>query len=502
MKPLEVCETNYFINFVQNFTSGFFMIPNKTFLTTMLKLKYESYVNTLSDIFNVQQYLCISVEIWFVEMSVYVGIICHFLNENYHRNSYVLCYKQIEDYNDYKNIALVIKDVLARYKIKDENISFIVTDNTSNFGTIFSNFSHQCIDTTFASITNSNHSGAHSDEQYNENNNNETDDLLLGIQNIKHNWNFFNGLYLSSFLSIKTIKCSTYLLNLVVSFDVTKIGDMNFEQILHTTFKKLYSFWSRVDKSHEDFSIPTYFRWNTVYNSIKQLITKKQKAINLFNRLNISKLNDSEWLFLKEYCSILMSFHKIFDILQNEDNSYLGHVAPNIIKLYKSLIQKKKFKYCNPLCLKLIDNLKTRFYFLFDLTQPESKPYVLAAISHPKFKLGWIPTKRESEHCKTLFLDEFSLYSFINTNQTSCYNDLTQALSYLKSTNKCFSIFTIFPLVKNIFMKYNSIFPSFIPVERLFYDGSQIMSPSRNRINPEEFEMLLCNRCLNLDINN
>lgn len=503
MKPLEVCETEYFANFIQNFTSGFFMIPNKTFLITMLKLKYESYVNMLSDIFNIQKYLCVSVEIWITDGGSYIGITCHFLNKNYHRNSYVLGYKKIKNIRDYADIARIINDVFDRYKIKDENISFILTDNTSNFGTIFSNFSHQCIDTTFSPITNLNNSGTHSNDQLSNNNDNETNILVHGIQNIKYNWNIFNSLYLLSFVSNNTnyIKCPTYLLNLVVSFDVTEIGDVNFEQISKTTFKKLHCFWTHINESHEDFSIPVYYRWNTVYNAIKQLINEKEKAINVFNELNINTLNDSEWLFLQEYYWVITPFNKIFDVLQNEDNNYLGHLAPSILKLYKSLTKRKNLIYCNPLCFKLINNIKTRFYFLFDLTQPESKPYVLAAISHPKFKIDWILNEKELDHCKTLFLDEVSLYNSQDVNKTPYYNCLNQAFAYLKSPSKSFSIFNIFPLVKKMFIKYNTVFPSFIPVERLFCDGSQIMSPYRNHIDPEEFEMLLCCRCLNLDIN-
>lgn len=35
----------------------------------------------------------------------------------------------------------------------------------------------------------------------------------------------------------------------------------------------------------------------------------------------------------------------------------------------------------------------------------KSKPYILAAVSHPKFKLDWVP-QQFSEVCKQLFLSE------------------------------------------------------------------------------------------------
>jgi len=84
---------------------------------------------------------------------------------------------------------------------------------------------------------------------------------------------------------------------------------------------------------------------------------------------------------------------------------YLGYVAPIILVLRRTLIKLTNLKYCRQLCIKIVQSLEKRFDYLFDLSLPKSKSFVIASISHPKFKLSWIPV-RYIDQCKQLFLTE------------------------------------------------------------------------------------------------
>lgn len=66
-----------------------------------------------------------------------------------------------------------------------------------------------------------------------------------------------------------------------------------------------------------------------------------------------------------------------------------------------------------------------------------------------------------------------------------------QALSFLNLKKTDLNVLNSFKYVKQIFLKYNTTLPSSAPVERLFSTGIQILTPRRNRLGDQTFEMLL-----------
>jgi len=224
------------------------------------------------------------------------------------------------------------------------------------------------------------------------------------------------------------------------------------------------------------------------------------------------------------------------DKLQGEKSCFLGYVAPSILALRLLMIQMNDLIHCRTLCLKIISSIEKRFDYIIDLKKIKSKPYILSAISHPKFKLTWVPERYKS-YCKQMFLEEcisISSSSVDNLNTevhlddnnsdddffqilsecpSSSYSNLdldvnnqtnqnfvnNQISSYLNTNNKDLTVLDSYSIIKQIFFKYNTTIPSSAPVERLFSSGSQIMTPRRNRLNDKTFEMLLCCRCLQLN---
>lgn len=81
-------------------------------------------------------------------------------------------------------------------------------------------------------------------------------------------------------------------------------------------------------------------------------------------------------------------------------------------------------KYCKALKQTLIDRLEKRFDFIFDLKMSGSKPYILAAMSHPKFKSNWIPPS-EGLYCKNLFITEceLAIHNQVVENTNNSDND-------------------------------------------------------------------------------
>lgn len=189
--------------------------------------------------------------------------------------------------------------------------------------------------------------------------------------------------------------------------------------ISESTFKKLYNFWNLIsrstvasDKVFEmcgcKFPVPVITRWNSLYDASIKILKYKSHIIKLFDDLQLTKLKLNEWVFLEEHCKTMEPLAVSLDKLQGENKSFLGYVARTILVLRRLLIAFTNQKHCKPLNLIIIKVIETRFSYLFDLSSPESKNFIISSISHPKFKLSWVPV-RYINICKTLFLRECSV---------------------------------------------------------------------------------------------
>lgn len=208
-------------------------------------------------------------------------------------------------------------------------------------------------------------------------------------------------------------------------------------------------------------------------------------------------------------------------ILKKDDSSTQTTESTN------HLINTSKLKYLFDGFYKIIS--LEGFSYLFDLNSPESKSFIISSISHPKFKLSWVPV-RFMNICKTLFLNECSVVAatseqfmksvVVEIDSDSSDNEFygnictekkiddyttaseakrlnyanLQAISYLSSNKKDLDVLNEYPIIKEVFLKYNTTIPSSAPVERLFSKAIQVLTPRRNRLGDKVFDMILCCR--------
>lgn len=438
------------------------------------------------------------------------------------------------------------------FQINNSKISHTVTDNATNFGKAFRIFSIPTIENNNQdSTTNSNWFNGTSDESSiseKSDTDDEVDDTSAEVEvvdvtklisdfTVSNSNDFEDDITLPNHLT-----CSAHTLSLIATTDVAKIGGKSYNNISKAIFAKLNLFWNLLSRSsvasdkvyeicHCKFPVPIITRWNSMFHAVRKVVANKEKLGVAFDNLKLKKIKTLEWSFLEEYCFVMEPLATSLDLLQGENTCFLGYVAPTIIALRLKLIQATHLVYCKPLAFSIVLSLEKRFNYLFDLELSKSKPFILSAISLPKFKLGWVPA-RHLEICKKLFLSECNLLNITENNfdmsnesdDSECsdhefYDILSgdgyvhdvrpsksnakstnlasvQALSYFDTKKKDFNILDMLPIVKKVFLKYNTTLPSSAPVERLFSSGSQILTPRRNRLTDKTFEMLLCCRCL------
>jgi len=80
------------------------------------------------------------------------------------------------------------------------------------------------------------------------------------------------------------------------------------------------------------------------------------------------------------------------DHLQGDKNCYMGDLIPTLLRTKEKLnmIINKQLTYCTPLCQGLLKSLQSRFGDYLTLDESVSD-YVLALVTHPFFKLRWVP---------------------------------------------------------------------------------------------------------------
>lgn len=522
-----------------------------------LKLRYSNYVSMLTLLIKNHTYICTTADIWSSNNKSYLGSTCHFIDEEtFERHFYVLGCRRIKGGLNFLNITEVINEIHQTYQICNTKISHIVTDNASNFAKAFRSFSttnssnkkcdsynvgimsddSECSDSNYVNGEDSSSSEVEcldSDVEIVE-----LDSIFSKSNNLTKNTNESN-IFLPDQMT-----CCSHTLNLIATVDFSKIIDKTYIKISKSTFSKLSTFWNLLSRSTVasdkvaelcgcKFPVPIVTRWNSMYYSAKKVIDYKEKLTLVFEALQLKKLKNSEWDFLEEYCCVMEPLATATDKLQEEKKSFLGYVTPTILSLKRFQINFSNLVHCKPLSLIIIKSLERRFEYIFDLTNHKSKSFILASMSHPKFKNNWVPA-RFAETCKQLFINEcISLSVSTCLNSDSDYSDFNpesdgsdqeffndllstilmnkpsesgkmrkrnfisaQALSFLNKKKTDLNVLNTYKYVKQIFLKYNTTLPSSAPVERLFSTGIQILTPRRNRLGDQTFEMLLCCRCL------
>jgi hypothetical protein len=181
-------------------------------------------------------------------------------------------------------------------------------------------------------------------------------------------------------------------------------------------------------------------------------------------------------------------------------------------------------QFCRPLVSALLVGINSRFKDLLgmDLSDAVVKEAVLAAVSHPQFKLKWVPPERRVEvtQCfvdavvriataSPLQQDEQQAQSasdddygynesssaqssgIISGSNGAAESHRKKAMSYLAdSAHEMTSLLSADSLTKT-FIRYNTTLPSSAPVERLFSSAGLIETPRRNRLCDMMFEKLL-----------
>jgi len=108
--------------------------------------------------------------------------------------------------------------------------------------------------------------------------------------------------------------------------------------------------------------------------------------------MNVIKFKSSFSLgdvpFFKEYQPVLTPVSQALDIIQGEENAYMGIQIPTlamILKHLQALMDGGGISVCDPLLRARFEGIEARFSAQF-----EDLDCILASSFHPRFKLVWV----------------------------------------------------------------------------------------------------------------
>ncbi len=184
----------------------------------------------------------------------------------------------------------------------------------------------------------------------------------------------------------------------------------------------------------------------------------------------------------------------------------MGILLPTLASLKIELAAVKlSLKYCAPLTTALLQGVETRFQGYMD-----RQDLILASLTMPQFQLRWLPDEASRQTAELLLCStvaqlqsrteqaqpehtvgenasvqsdsiedhffDFEMQPQVNTDAT------IQVELYLTDQSQELTCLSKVPLIRLLFIKYNSPLPSSAPVERLFSLGGQILTTRSNRL--------------------
>lgn len=531
MAPISIVEKDAFKKLVHGLSRGQNLPCRKTTLDA-LKTRHQKVISNLIDAFNQTEYVCTTADIWSSNHKSYLGVTGHYIDDSLKRHSVVLACRRMKYSHTYFEIGTLLSSIHTQFNLSDGKLIGTVTDNATNFAKSFKIYSvsnnissaeeHDIdfLNDEVQNLTTVNYFPDF-DSLQTETDDTENDDVTLP----------------------QHFRCCSHTLNLIATTDIdSALKDQSYKKLYYSTFGKLTALWNICHRStsasdeiericHYKLIVPCPTRWNSLYDSVTRILALKEFLSSICEALKKPKLKSTELEFLEEYRRVMECLATAIDILQGENSCFLGYVLPSLLQVKQSLQSLTHLVYCEPLKNAILEGITKRFCKILDLKDHISKQYILATVSLPKFKLRWLAANDGNyQAVKTLFLAEMekvykSLYEYkeqtcdspetedddsffkiltnpsvsnsktedeqLRINQSPPSICTMQLLQYLNDKARELESLRQYNIICEIFKKYNTILPSSAPVERLFSTGGQLLTPRRNRLSDEHFEVLL-----------
>lgn len=521
MRPLSTVEDPDFRNLFIKMDFGVSIMSRRT-LGRKLDDMYLDINSKVKETIKFQNYVCTTADIWSSKSRSFMGVTAHWIDEHLERQSAALACRRLKGSHTYDKIAETLFDINSEFGLSCNQIISTVTDNGSNFIKAFKDFGIRNFDIDEETVNEISTFAEKMDADFGDE----------PIEFLKINPSDFTDEVESSAIKVTLpnhIRCASHTLSLTATTDVNKfIKTSSISRLHETAISKCSILWRLSSRQktaeiieevlHTKLSYPVPTRWNSLFDALCQILKQKEKLDDLFHHLDVkNSFKAIEIEYIEEYVLVLKPIAIAIDRLQGEKNCFFGQLLPTIFTIQTKLKDMKNFqlKHCDGLRLAIIDSLEKRWKSYINL-DAEADRAIIAACSHPMFKMRWLPSsllnekakeiqntlvnlalplinqREESEENKTGTDDDWFIYNDCTPSSSSSQNAVElEVLQFLADKSVDLKMLNSYPTVKELFRKFNTSLPSSAPVERLFSFASIINSPKRNLLSDSQFEKLV-----------
>ncbi|XP_017468362.1 PREDICTED: uncharacterized protein LOC108360538 isoform X2 [Rhagoletis zephyria] len=441
--------------------------------------------------------ICVTADIWTSRNKHYFGYCGFWLDNELKRQMAVLSCVRLSSMPTNNEIQSLIGQIHSNYELSADKIICTVVDGVQDYVQTYHNFS-------IKSMCN---------EYYDE-------DFGFSISSAQH---LLNQLP-------QQMKRGEYSLHQLTVFDFNNI--LKSHEMLQLALTRCLNILNKC-RDFENAEVAaclfdtrltlTDVRWPTWYALLTQLLKYKHKIDELCISLNVPNFTKNEIQYLEDFCMILKPIADALEFLQQDNYLYYGYFLPTLVTIkvkLKKLHECRRIKHLHAVAQQMSDALSNRFGKYFEMDS-DCNDAIIAAIVCPAVKMRFVEALRESaahvttetltqlfvDHAQEFYVaeikqrppsvDSFLCFTADDNEDFSTENCPTVVIrkeltGYLHDEDKTLACLDRYPLVKQVFHKYNTLPPTSMALENFFQTFLNVLNGQKEQyLNDEHFERLV-----------
>lgn len=333
MLPVSTVDSESFRRIIEKIpTKHGVKLPQRKSFAAYLEREYDIMDANLKAALGDVDFVSTTADIWTVNNKSFMGVTVHWINSTLQRNKAALACKRIRGRHTYDVIGAEIEEIHSSYGLHGKVVA-TVTDNASNFAKAF----RVCQPCNLESESENEEEGDDEEPTFT--------DVIEALSTTSGDGQFSLPPH---------YRCASHTINLISTSDVDKHLNScaDTKAVYRSSIAKCSALWTKASRSTlaseqvEEVSrrkrmVPTSTRWNSLYEAISRIITIPMNELNpLCVKLGIKCLNEREYLFLQEYCTVMKPLTVALDILQGDECTY-GALLPTLTSLMSKTLALK-----------------------------------------------------------------------------------------------------------------------------------------------------------------